>query len=319
MNANGIDLSSVIQGAAAKSQNNSQNNTQTEAPLNGTDQGQVVAVPSLAIDVSDATFEQVLGLSGAVPVIIYLWAQWSEPCKTLGPTLENVTESFNGKVVLAKVDVDSNPQIAEAFQAKSIPTVAAVVAGQAVPLFQGELAEAQVRDFFEKLITVASQNGVTGIAQAPGQQSDSNTQSEPEPQINPAHEVALDALESGDYKTAKAEYERVIKNNPKDDVAIAQFARASLLDRLDGVVSQTVRDDAAANRDDLEAQLLVADLDLSGGHIEDAFLRILDLFEIAHDDEKTMIRERLLELFEVVGQTDPRVTAARARLTNLLF
>ncbi|HUH52760.1 MAG TPA: tetratricopeptide repeat protein [Microbacteriaceae bacterium] len=309
MNANGMDLSGVIQAASAKSAG------QDAVQNSGTEQ--IIDVPSLVLDVTDATFEQVMVLSQTVPIVVDLWAEWCQPCKTLGPILETVTKSFGGQVILAKVDVDSNPGLAQAFKAQSIPTVAALVQGQAVPLFQGAIPEAQVREYFEKLIEVAKQNGVTGIAQAPDQ--DSAPEQPAEEQINPLHENALDALEKGDYKTAVVEYERVITNNPKDDIAVAQLSRAKLLDRLTGADAGSVREAAAANPSDLEAQLLVADLDVSGGHVEDAFLRILDLFAAASPDDKTKLRERLLELFEVVGHADPRVSAARVRLANLLF
>lgn len=310
MNANGVDLSGLLGSSGGQGQA-----TQGGAVQGSEAQGNAIDVASLVLDVTDATFEQVMQLSATVPIVVDLWAEWCGPCKTLGPILESVTESFGGQVILAKVDVDQNPGLAGAFKAQSIPTVAALIAGQAVPMFQGAIPEAQVRQYFQQLIELARQHGVTGVARTAAEPEEEQS----EPIVNPAHEKALEALENGDFKTAISEYERVITNSPKDEEAKAALAQAKLLDRLSDVQIQEVRDAAAANPDDIPAQLLVADLDLSGGHIEDAFLRILELFARVSDDDKNTVREHLLELFDVVGHDDKRVTAARVKLANLLF
>ena len=137
--------------------------------------------------------------------------------------------------------------------------------------------------------------------------------------MNPAHAEALDALERGDFATAVQAYEQVLVKAPADHEARAALVQARLLLRLQGASADEIRMAAAAGPSDVDAQLRVADLDLSGGHIEDAFLRLLDLFAVADTDDRTRIRERLLELFEVVGQAGPRVAAARTRLANLLY
>src|SRR5690606_15720396 len=131
-----------------------------------TKNAQSVDVPSLVVDVTDATFEQIAQLSSVVPVVFDLWAEWCQPCKTLSPIIEKVTREFAGRVILAKVDVDANPGLAQAFQAQSIPTVVALVAGRPVPLFQGAVPEQQVREVFQQLLQLAAQNGVTGTATA---------------------------------------------------------------------------------------------------------------------------------------------------------
>lgn len=287
------------------------------APTHG--DGQTVDVPSLVIDVTDQMFEQVAQLSSVVPVVIDLWAEWCQPCKTLTPILEKLVNEFAGQLLLAKVDVDANPGLAQAFQAQSIPTVVALVGGRPVPLFQGAMPEQQVREVFSQLIELAKQHGVTGQVNAPIVEQDSEEPEQAE-QINPAHSGALEALDKGDYSAAVREYEQVLAKAPADQEARAALVQVRLLERLQAVNSDEARDAAAAQPDDVEAQLRVADLDVSGGHIEDAFARLLELFSARDlEEDRTRIRERLLELFEVVGVADPRVIAARARLANLLY
>lgn len=271
------------------------------------------------MDVTDATFEQIAQLSQVVPIVFDLWAEWCEPCKTLSPVIEKVTRELDGRVLLAKVDVDANPGLAQAFQAQSIPTVVALVAGRPVPLFQGAVPEAQVREFFAQLTQLAEQNGVAGRVRATEDVPSADVEAEPsEPQIPEAHRAAVDAAERGDYAAAVSEWEAVLLKAPADSEARAALVQMKLLQRLDGLTADGIRSDAASNPQDLEAQLRVADLDVSGGHVEDAFSRLLDLFTDA-DEERPAVQERLLELFEVVGVADPRVIAARRRLANLLY
>lgn len=307
-----MDLSGIVQGAEAPE------NTSQEAASSTPQQAQVVDVPAVVFDATDETFEQVIQLSSVVPVVVDLWAEGSEPSKTLGPMLEKITREAEGRLVLAKVDVDKNPGLAQAFKAQSIPTVVALVAGQPVPLFQGAIPETEIRQFFDQLLQLATQQGLNSRVQAPDLEGPVE-QAPAEPQMNPAHEAALEAVERGDYDTAVAEYERVLVNAPKDEEARSALVQVKLLARLAGVDKDEVRQAAADDPTDLHAQFSVADLDVSGGHVEDAFLRLLELFGVSSDDDRVTVREHLVELFEVVGVTDPRVVTARAKLANLLF
>lgn len=278
----------------------------------------VVDVPSLVLDVTDQTFEQIAGLSTVVPIVFDLWAEWCGPCKTLSPIIEKVTRELAGRLVLAKVDVDANPGLAQAFNAQSIPTVVALIGGKPVPLFQGALPEQQVREFFQKLLELAAQNGVNGRVNAP--ESGDVAPEQNEPSVPPAHAAAIAALEQGDFAKAVTEYEQVLLKSPADHEAHAALVQTKLLARLQGKQADELRTAAAEKPEDIEAQLAVADLDISGGHVEDGFLRLLELFAGQTDDNaRTSIRERLLELFEVVGASDPRVIQARTRLANLLY
>lgn len=282
-----------------------------------------VPVPSLTLEGTDANFGEVLELSMTVPVIVDLWAGWCEPCKQLTPILEKLVAEYEGRFVLAKVDVDANPQLTQAFQAQSIPTVAAVIGGQPVQLFNGAIPEGQVREVLQRVLQLAAEHGVTGTAvaaEAAGEADDAAEAPAPvEPELPPLHREAYEAIERGDYVAASALYKTAVAQDPRDRMAIAGLAQVGLLARLHGRTMAEIRAEAAAAPGDLDAQLLVADLDLSGGHIEDAFDRLLALFPTQDPAGKNRIRERILDLFEVIGQDDPRVPPTRSRLTALLY
>ncbi len=285
------------------------------APAAG--EGAPVPASALVVDATDQSFGQVVELSKRVPVVVDLWAEWCAPCKQLTPVLEQLVAEYAGRIVLAKVDVDANPQLAQAFQAQSIPTVAAVVAGQPVPLFTGAQPEQVVREVFEQLLQLASQHGVNGrvdVGEAPAESE------EPVEEPLPEHvQEAYDAIERGDYEAAAAAYRTALVKQPSDAEAKAGLAQVSLLARLQGRGIDEIRQAAASAPDDVDAQLAVADLDCSGGHVDDAFDRLLTLFAKLAPADRDPVRARLLELFEVVGIDDPRVGAARRRLASLLY
>lgn len=274
-------------------------------------------IADVVIDATDESFGQVLELSRTVPVVVDLWAEWCGPCKQLSPIIEKVVRELGGRVVLAKVDVDANPQLAQSFRAQSIPLVVAVIAGQPVPMFTGAVPEAQVREVFAQLLQLAAQNGVTGSLSVGASESSADEPEEPE--LPPLHAEAFAAIEAGDYAAAIVAYEKALAENPRDEDAIAGLGQVKLLDRVQGLDLQTARAAAAAGPLDISAQFDVADLDLAGGHVDDAFGRLLDLFAQLPADERTPVRERLVELFGLIGVSDPRVISARNRLTSLLF
>ncbi|PPG07881.1 MULTISPECIES: tetratricopeptide repeat protein [unclassified Rathayibacter] len=272
----------------------------------------------LLLTAGDAEFDQVVQLSSRVPVIVDLRGSWSDQSQSMTALLEKAVVSYAGAFVLVGVDVESSPQLAQAFQVQSVPTVAAIIGGRPVPLFSGLVAEEQLRDLLEQVLQLAAQNGVTGTVPVEGAAPAEGGEPEPEP-LPPHHQEAYDAIDRGDYAAAITEYETAIAQNPRDDLAVAGLAQVRLLARLQGRTLDDIRSTAAAEPSNLDAQLAVADLDVSGGHVEDAFDRLLSMFPRLDAEGKAAVRARLLELFEIVGQTDPRVNKARARLTGLLY
>ncbi|MFJ4174279.1 tetratricopeptide repeat protein [Microbacterium sp. NPDC089696] len=276
------------------------------------------AVSDVVVDATDESFGQILEISRTVPVVVDLWAEWCGPCKQLSPVIEKVTRELGGRVLLAKVDVDANPQLAQGFRAQSIPMVVALIAGQPVPMFTGAVPEEQVREVFAQLLQVAAQNGVTGTL--PVGDAPETSDSEPvEPPMPPLHAEAFEAIERGDYAAAIIAYEKALAENPRDEDAIAGLGQVRLLDRVQSLDLQAARAAAAAGPLDVQAQFDVADLDLAGGHVDDAFGRLLDLFAQLPSAERAPVRERLVELFGLIGAADPRVVSARNRLSSLLF
>jgi putative thioredoxin len=274
-------------------------------------------VNQLVVEADDRTFSQLLDVSRSVPVLVDLWASWSEQSTRLSATLVALAREYAGRFVLARVEAEGSPQLAQAFQAQQVPTVAAVIGGRPIGLFVGELPEPEVRDAIEQVLAFAAQNGVTGTVTADGADAEAP---EPEaPPLPPLHQEAYDAIERGDFPAAIDAYTRAIAQNPADADAKAGLAQVSLLNRLQGRTLDEIRTAGAKAPDDIDAQLDVADADLSGGHVEDAFDRLLTLFPRLDAEGKNRVRERIVELFEVVGATDPRVVKARGRLASLLY
>jgi putative thioredoxin len=322
-----VDLSSLVNRAMTSGQGPA---SPGAAPAGGPATGDAasggeasVPLPSLYFEGTDANFNDFLDLSATVPVVVDLAAEWSEPSKQLSSVLDRIIRDYEGRFVLVRVDVESNPQLAQAFQAQSVPAVAAVIGGRPVQLFAGAIPEAQIRDVFEQLLQLAAQNGVTGrasVEDASGEPSADGEAGEPVPEpLPPHHAEAYEAIERGDFAAAIDEYKTAIAQNPRDAMAVAGLAQVSLLARLDGKTLDQIRASAAEAPKDLDAQLLVADLDLSGGHVEDAFDRLLTLFPTLDAEGKNAVRARLIDYFEIVGVDDPRVNKARARLTSLLY
>lgn len=276
------------------------------------------ATGGLVVDVDEASFQSlVIEQSATVPVVVDLWATWCGPCKQLSPVLERLAVEYAGRFVLAKIDVDANPRLGQAFQAQSIPTVVAVVKGQPVPLFQGAVPEQQVRAYLEELLKVAASNGVTGVASGQGPASEVDDQVEPP--LPPLHQEAFDAIERDDLPAAAAAYQKALAQNPADDLATAGLAQVQLLQRTAGVDPVAARAVAAQAPADPAAQTLVADLDLLEGNVEDAFARLIETVRVTSGEERNAVRARLLEMFTIVGPQDERVAKARRALTAALF
>jgi putative thioredoxin len=315
-----VDLAAVkaAQEAKAKAEQ-----TRAEAARRGGGQGGI-SPADLVIDVDEAGFEQdVLQRSAEVPVVIDFWAEWCQPCKQLSPVLERLAVEYNGRFLLAKIDVDANQMLMQQFGIQGIPAVFAVVAGQALPLFQGAAGEAQIRQTLDQLVQVAEQRfGLTGLVVDP--EAEPGGEAQPAPAAPPGPydsllEAAVRALDAGDFGGAVQAYRNVLSDDPANTEAKLGLSQAELLQRVQGLDPQQVRREAAEKPDDVPAQIAAADLDLVGGHVEDAFGRLIDAVRRTAGDDRDAVRLRLLELFEVVGADDPRVAAARRALARALF
>jgi putative thioredoxin len=292
------------------------------------------------IEVTEATFNtEVVARSQRVPVIIDLWAEWCEPCKQLGPVLEKLAGEAAGAWILAKVDVDANPQLGAALQVQSIPMVVAVIGGQLVDGFLGALPEAQVRGWLSQILAVATQLGLPGSpAAGDGQDGQDGQQAEevdnpaaangmrsaplsPEEELlrDPRFAAAQDALDKGDLNGAANALDQVLQDAPGHPVAKAWLAQVDLLRRVSSYDQAKVRRAAAERPDDAQAQAQAADLELASDQVQAAFDRMLALIGRTAGEDRDVARKHLISLFDVLPPRDPMVTKARGKLSSLLF
>jgi putative thioredoxin len=252
------------------------------------------------IDVTEATFQsEVLERSLHTPVVIDFWAEWCEPCKQLSPVLEKLAVEGGGSWVLAKVDVDANPRLAQMFRVQGIPMVYAIVGGQPVDAFSGVVPEAQLRQWLEAILKAG------GV--------------ELEQPEDPRLQAADEALIVGDLDAAEQAYKKILAESPADDAAEAGLAQVALTRRITGLNPAAVLAAAEAAPDDMEAQLRAADVEVISGQAEQGYRRLIDLIRRSSGDDKETIRKHLVSLFTVAGPDDPAVANARRALASALF
>jgi putative thioredoxin len=302
---------------------------QRAAEQGSAEAGQPGSQSGLVIDVTDETFNaDVIARSRTVPVVLDLWADWCGPCKQLSPVLEKLATEANGAFVLAKVDVDANPQLSAALQVQSIPMVVAVVAGQVVDGFLGAMPEAQVKQWLGQVLQVAEQLGLQpggGALPADGAGPADAADAMAAEYLAPGGPAAAifaeaqAAMERGDMDAAAAAFQKVLDADPGDPAAAMGLAQVNLIRRVDGYDQAAVKREAASRPDDADAQARVADIDLTMGRIEDSFDRLLATIRRTSGEEREKARKHLLSLFEIFPPKDPRVSKARSALSSLLF
>ncbi|MFM6852059.1 MAG: co-chaperone YbbN [Terrabacter sp.] len=275
---------------------------------------------SLVVEGTDASIRDVLAASATHPVVMVLWSPRLQESADFVSTFGAVARRYAGRFQLVTVDVDANPTILQAFQVQAVPVSFAFVQGQPVPLFEGVQPEEQVTAVIDQVLALAAQHGVTGTVAVDGDQpTDSGDDVAEEPPLPPLHQKAFDAIEAGDLEGAADAYREALLQSPADADAKIGLAQVGLMQRTQDVDLHAARAAAAASPADVDAQILVADLDLLGGHVEDAFVRLIDTVRVTADADRNKAREHLVELFEVVGATDERVVKARKSLMSALF
>ncbi|MGX5657345.1 tetratricopeptide repeat protein [Geodermatophilus nigrescens] len=263
---------------------------------------------SAVVDVTEATFQtEVLDRSFQVPVVLDLWAEWCGPCKQLSPVLERLAAEGGGSWVLAKVDVDANPALAQGLRVQGIPAVKAVWQGQLVAEFTGAIPEEQARQFVTELVRATTGGAVPGAAEG-----------EDDGLEDPRLDAAEAALERGDLEAAEAAYAAILEAEPDHPVAGLALSQVRLIRRAEDAGPDAVAQ-ADAAPDDVAAQTRAADFLLGTGDVEGAFARLVDTVRRTAGEDRDAARVHLVGLFDVVGAEDPRVVAARRQLMAALY
>jgi len=260
-------------------------------------------MPGIQVTVENLSNE-ILPLSLVRPVIVLMWSSRSSESMEMVKTLGKLEVDYKAAFALARVDIDSNPEVGQAFQTKSIPYAVAIIAEQMVPLFEQSYPEAQVKMVIDKVLTLASEQG---IGQAPVEQ------------IEPEEIEAMDALESGDYSAAETAYKKWLARKPAENLAKLGLAQTQLLMRTEGLDLKGIVAQSSAAPTDIELQLKAADVEIVTGGVEDAFSRLLSVIRVTSGDDRTKAKNHLLNLFALVDPSDPRLAAARKELASALF
>jgi putative thioredoxin len=260
-------------------------------------------LPGIEVSVENLSSE-ILPLSLVRPVIVLMWSPRSTESVEMIKVLGKLEIDYKGAFALARVDIEAHPQVAQAFQTKAVPYAVAIIAEQMVPLFEQSYPEAQVRMVMDKVLTLASEQG---IGQAPVEQME-------------AEEIeAMDALEAGNYVAAEAAYKKWLSRKPSENLAKLGLAQTQLLMRTEGLELSEVIDQSALNPSDITLQLKAADVEMVNGGVEAAFARLIHAVRATSGDERTKVKDHLLNLFALVDQSDPRLVAARKELASALF
>jgi putative thioredoxin len=276
------------------------------APSGGDAAAGESATPA-GIEIAEANFEdEVLLRSNHVPVVVLLWSPRSDVCLQLADILSGLAAADNGKWSLASVNVDKAPRVAQIFGVEVVPTVVALAAGQPLSSFQGIQPADQLRRWVDSLLSATA-----------GKLSGATTSDEPEA-VDPALAQARQQLQDGDFAAASDSYQAILDADPnhaeaKGAVRQLAFLMRATAQRPDAVAVA----DAAA--DDIEAAFAAADVQILNQDVPGAFDRLVALVRRTSGDERTSVRTRLIELFELFDPADPDVIAGRRNLANALY
>ena len=265
--------------------------------------------------------------STTFPILLFLWIPTDDRLFPMARALANAVNAMNGQIQLSRIDIASNPSIAQALQVQGAPALFALIGGRPMPLLQGLPSDEEMQQITEqvlpKIVAMAQQAGVNGTAPYSGDPDADGAQGEgaanPSSVVPPEHQEAYQLAQAGDYAGAAAAYAQVLEADPNDALAARERAKALLLARSATADVRDVRTAAADRPDDVEAQLAVADIDMIGGQIQDAFDRLLDFVAAGHKADIEPVRQRLLEYFAIPEAGDPRLVAARRRLATLMY
>jgi putative thioredoxin len=262
-----------------------------------------VPLPGLEVTVENLNSD-ILPLSLVRPVIVLMWSPRSVESQEMLNTLGKLESQYQAKWSLARVNIDTHPEIAQAFQTKNVPYAVAIIAEQMVPLFEQAYPEAQVRLVVDKVLTLSAQQG---IGEAPVEQ------------IEPEEEEAMLALESGNYAAAEVAYKKWLSRKPNESLAKLGLAQTQLLMRTEGLELNKIVEESEKSPQDIDLQLKAADIEIVNGGVEAAFTRLLTLIKNSTGDDRNKVKTHLLNLFALVDQADPRLVSARKELASSIF
>ncbi|GMA20230.1 tetratricopeptide repeat protein [Arsenicicoccus piscis] len=271
----------------------------------------------VVVEATDATVPAIMNSSISVPVVLLLWSASRPETRAVVDDFSAVARAAGGRFQLATVDIDANPSLAQALQVQQIPMAIGMLQGQPVPLFVGPQPREVITAYVDELLKIAVSNGITG--RVPGAEDAEGNGAEVEPPLPPLIQEAYDAVDRGDLDGAIAAFTKALADNPDDREAQLGLAQMQLLARTQGVDLAQARQAAAERPDDVAAQTMVADLDVLGGHLEDAFTRLIDFVRTHAGDDRDAARLHLIGLFDVIGNDDPRVKKGRTSLMSALF
>lgn len=274
-----------------------------------------------ALDVNEQNFQALLETSMTAPIVLVFFSPAQMPASAqLAADFETLAGEFEGRFVVGHVNVDVVPAIAQAMQIPSVPLVVMVVDGRPAPLLQDVVPIEELRVAMTQIMQQLTAQGITGRHQPRPMAGAAAADGEDDgPAMDPRYAAAQDALAVGDIDLAIAEYQKLVDANPADIEAAGGLAMAGVLKRTEGVDLNAARAAAAAAPDDVAAQTLCADLDFLGGHVADAFQRLVETVRRTSGAERDTARQHLIGLFAALGHDDPRVLTARRNLASALF